>query len=207
MTYEAQINAFAAHGPVKRVNASVHVTRCPYHGSKQWKLYLVRGQRGTVLSCKTRGCDPQDIAASAGLSMAQLFYDGPQRVDYSPERRCFRAAPVATVEAMLEREIDRQRQRRVQQRPCDTPLVRSADVNAARERVNAILGTTLAPVDRFEWECCAPHDQDPLWPACLQRAKDELFFTSDRFEIEDRAAQLLHEAARFDEAPRKVVAA
>jgi len=127
--------------------------------------------------------------------MAQLFYDdGPQRIDYSAERRCFRAAPLATVEAMLKREVERQRLRRLEQRPCDTPLVRSGDVNAARERVNAILGTSLAPIGRFEWECCAPNDQDSAWPVCLQRAKEELF-ASDRFAIEDRAAQLLHELA------------
>jgi len=81
-------------------------------------------------------------------------------------------------------------------------------MNAARQRANAIFSTQLKSVNQYFWECCAPHDQDPSWPACLERAIYEKSLGSMPFEfafnhwqrfrktriaIEQRAAELLRE--------------
>jgi len=97
---------------------------------------------------------------------------------------------------VLRRETERQRAERLVKTPYDTPLFRSADINKARQRVNAELGTILQPISRYGWEICPPHDCDPLWPLCLQRAADEMLFTHNAFDrvlVEDRAARILHD--------------
>lgn len=51
--------------------------RCPAHDGKRNSLAVKRGDRCVLLKCHSKGCRPEQIAASVGLSMDQLRDDTP----------------------------------------------------------------------------------------------------------------------------------
>ena len=194
------------------------IARCPAHDDRRPSLAIADGRDGRVLLRCWAGCELDAILGACSLRLTDLFADSGEskKVDaqIAESRRAFRKAPRATVEAMLTREVQRQRISRLEHDPDDADLVRGRDHNAARRRVNQILGTKLKPVQDFWWETCPPHDRDPLWPLCLQRAAAELRWTNlpslerpPRVDIEDRAAEILHEFARSDAATGAISAA
>jgi len=176
--------------------------RCPAHGDRHPSLSICTGRQGAVLLKCFAGCTALEIVTAIGLALRDLFPQNDRR-DEPPSSH----TPAKSREELREtltRHIEEARAERLSDRPWDTPHIRSADVNRAIERTKALCGAQLRRVDAFAWETCAPHDQDPIWPFCLERAASEQFFTAtpfDRIATEDRAAEILHEIARSTACP------
>lgn len=124
------------------------------------------------------GCELETIAGAIGLSVSDLFAGDEARRERARSRfaarRHFANAPRRTVHEALDRGLAETRRRLSVELGYDRPL-RSSDLNGIRERVCRMLDldpSTLPPLEPFPWEC-APHDNDPNWPALYMRALEE----------------------------------
>lgn len=176
-----------------------YMARCPAHKDGSPSLSVRQTSDGVILVKCFAGCQSGEILRAVGLRFRDLFPRHSKleerRANDARVRRCYRAKP-EIIREMLARESERQRLLRLKRYPFDTTFFRAADLNAARRSLSHIFGIELRTQPPFEWETCAPHDQDPLWPLCYQRAKTEAFWQGRADEpifIEDRAVQILRE--------------
>jgi hypothetical protein len=162
--------------------------KCPGHGSRSGSLAVDEAQDGKVLLDCKKGCAPADIVRAIGLSMRDLFPSGEaQRQrdrDMLTQRRQFAQAPEATVNAAIDREIERLRERLRGELDYDRPL-RASDYNAIRKRIAKIYEIELAPLPPALWECPGM-DDDPNWPTLYMTALEEA--VRDRWHAAHRHA-------------------
>jgi hypothetical protein len=142
---------------------------CPVHGSRGATLSIAEGRDGRVLLRCFAGCDVGAIASSIGIEVRDLF----PRTEPVVERPR-RAISDSEIREFLVAEVQRQRARRLEQKPFSQPRCISADVNAARLRANLMFATSYAPIARYVWEGYMPHDNDPQWPMLFTRALSDV---------------------------------
>ena len=73
MTYEQIISRFQ----IKQRKASSVQCICPAHNDNEASLTISNGKNGTVLYCHA-GCSTENVLAAVGLTMKDLFDDGPE---------------------------------------------------------------------------------------------------------------------------------
>lgn len=70
------LEALAAHGcPAKR-SGEGWASRCPHHEDRNPSLSTTMGDKAVLMTCHT-GCSTEDVVASLGLQMADLFLERP----------------------------------------------------------------------------------------------------------------------------------
>ena len=152
--------------------------RCPAHVSRGGTLAITEGRDGAVLLKCHAGCTTADVLAALGLTVRDLFAGngvGRDRHDQrATARRPYNKSPREALSEALSRGVRELRERLRAELGYDRPL-RGAELNVVRARACRELGlpsSALPPLRAFAWEC-APHDDDPSWPALYSRALEE----------------------------------
>lgn len=142
--------------------------RCPAHDDRQPSLSLREGSDGKTLLHCFAGCAPAAIVEALGLGVADLFADA------RPANRLPSRSPIERAQEALDDELtallDREEQRLGFRPP---PLTRFR--NEARAAVERRFDVRLSRHAVPWWEV-TPHDVDPEWQACIDRAIEEFVF-------------------------------
>jgi hypothetical protein len=146
------------------------LARCPSHDDRHPSLSLREGPGGkTLLHCFT-GCSVEAIVAALGLEISDLFADAGAGCR-GPVSSTIERAPA--LRSILDRE-----EQRLGFRPPPLAWLKNEARAAVERRFNVRLSRRAAP-----WWEIPPHDVDPEWKCCVDRATEELALESE-FSLE-----------------------
>jgi hypothetical protein len=160
-----------AHRLNAQTRGSRFLARCPAHDDRRPSLSLREGSGGRTLLHCFAGCSAEEIVAALGLEVSDLFADSASPSS-GPVSSTIESAQAA-LDGALRIVLDREEQRQGFRPPALARLKNEARA-AVERRFNVRLSRHSAP-----WWEVPPHDLDPEWLACVDRAIEELSFESE----------------------------